>query len=347
MLRRAIKENFASTACRRLIRFAQEWWLPCPFDELQTKMGRLSLGLRKRQLRRAYDDLRVQQNLEVERLKIKVESDEAIRRARDAARLVSEAAALEAKRAEEEAREVLRAAQTDKERGRREAELRRKKQNEEKEADRRAAFKDQVDRRREAKRLEKERKIALEKERKRLLTEAKLEEERAEQERERQCLEVGRTLELEAARRLESKLEREAEEQRNAALAVAEEADREERRRQVETDGRLALVVAAMSGVDDSPRERPEEAKTEPPHKAASAVDVVSRPAEPSTPSLRFDTSSEASGLCVVCLDAPHDHLLMPCFHLCVCKDCVATCKSVCPLCRKTVESSRRVFLPS
>ena len=347
MLRRAIKEKFASTACRRLIRFAQEWWLPCPFYELQTKMRRLLLGIRKRQIRRVYDDLRAQKSVEVERVKIKVESDEAMRRAQDAARLASDAAALEAKRAEEKAREVLRAAQTDKERVRREAELRRKKQNEEKEAHRRAAFKDQVDRRKEAKRLEKERKIALEKERKRLLTEAKLEEERAEQERERQRLEVGRTLELEAARRLESKLERETEEQRNAALAVAEEADREERRRQVDTDGRLALIVAAMSGVDESPRERSEETKTEPPHKAASVVDAVSRPAEPSIPPLRSDTSSEASGLCVVCLNAPHDHLLMPCFHLCVCKDCVAKCKSVCPLCRQTVKSSSRVFLPS
>ena len=46
--------------------------------------------------------------------------------------------------------------------------------------------------------------------------------------------------------------------------------------------------------------------------------------------------------LCVICLDAPKQTLLLPCKHLCVCDSCAEeSCQpgTKCPLCRNTVAS--------
>jgi len=54
---------------------------------------------------------------------------------------------------------------------------------------------------------------------------------------------------------------------------------------------------------------------------------------------------------CVVCLDAPRTHVLVPCGHRCVCEDC---CNRVivlpdggreCPMCREPVLTSCLVYL--
>ena len=42
---------------------------------------------------------------------------------------------------------------------------------------------------------------------------------------------------------------------------------------------------------------------------------------------------------CVVCFDAPKDHILVPCYHLCVCEACANLLtqmdKPTCPICRR------------
>jgi hypothetical protein len=53
--------------------------------------------------------------------------------------------------------------------------------------------------------------------------------------------------------------------------------------------------------------------------------------------------------LCVVCQDAPKSVLLLPCRHLCVCKECMARLKAdrsgcVCPICRGSVTDSLDVY---
>jgi hypothetical protein len=52
-------------------------------------------------------------------------------------------------------------------------------------------------------------------------------------------------------------------------------------------------------------------------------------------------------GECVVCLDAPADHVLMECMHMCLCKDCAKSFKKgkSCPICSKSVTRSKRVYM--
>ena len=48
---------------------------------------------------------------------------------------------------------------------------------------------------------------------------------------------------------------------------------------------------------------------------------------------------------CVVCSVRHASHVLVPCFHLCVCTICAGSIEDKCPICRGRVESKRRVYL--
>ena len=57
----------------------------------------------------------------------------------------------------------------------------------------------------------------------------------------------------------------------------------------------------------------------------------------------------EAEGaLCVVCMDAPKDHLIRPCMHMCTCEACTRQLlqqgAQSCPVCRGPIEGIERVF---
>lgn len=47
---------------------------------------------------------------------------------------------------------------------------------------------------------------------------------------------------------------------------------------------------------------------------------------------------------CVVCLDNPKEMLIKTCNHICVCHQCITSLK-ICPVCRKSIASSERVFI--
>lgn len=47
---------------------------------------------------------------------------------------------------------------------------------------------------------------------------------------------------------------------------------------------------------------------------------------------------------CVVCMDAPRDILLSPCHHLVVCTNCVENLGTECPMCRKRIRKTIRVY---
>ena len=71
---------------------------------------------------------------------------------------------------------------------------------------------------------------------------------------------------------------------------------------------------------------------------------VAARPREGLAQGVKGDTSSS---LCVVCLDNSATHALVPCGHQCACRTCVLQLEgSPCPICRKQVASSLRVFIP-
>ena len=52
--------------------------------------------------------------------------------------------------------------------------------------------------------------------------------------------------------------------------------------------------------------------------------------------------------MCVVCFDAPKDHLVLPCKHLCVCEACAEqltkTRTPMCPVCRGPIRETTKVF---
>jgi len=58
----------------------------------------------------------------------------------------------------------------------------------------------------------------------------------------------------------------------------------------------------------------------------------------------------EAEGaLCVVCMDAPKNHVMRPCMHMCTCEACTQQLLEQgvesCPVCRAPVEHIERVFI--
>ena len=54
---------------------------------------------------------------------------------------------------------------------------------------------------------------------------------------------------------------------------------------------------------------------------------------------------NNADNTCVICMDAPLEVVLIPCGHMCICESCSRQIV-VCPMCRKTVEDTVKVFFP-
>ena len=56
----------------------------------------------------------------------------------------------------------------------------------------------------------------------------------------------------------------------------------------------------------------------------------------------------EEEALCVVCMDARKQHVMMPCMHMCVCEACARRLLDAqtphCPVCRTPAERTTRVF---
>ena len=50
------------------------------------------------------------------------------------------------------------------------------------------------------------------------------------------------------------------------------------------------------------------------------------------------------AGTCAICFDAPANHIVTPCGHLCACGACLPKCER-CPICRGPMESVQRVFM--
>jgi hypothetical protein len=48
--------------------------------------------------------------------------------------------------------------------------------------------------------------------------------------------------------------------------------------------------------------------------------------------------------MCVVCFDAPKDHAIVPCMHMCVCEACAQLLRDRCPVCRGPIERIVHVF---
>ena len=47
---------------------------------------------------------------------------------------------------------------------------------------------------------------------------------------------------------------------------------------------------------------------------------------------------------CVICLTEKAEFVVIPCGHLCYCKDCSSSPQNVCPMCRRRVSKLKKVF---
>jgi hypothetical protein len=65
-------------------------------------------------------------------------------------------------------------------------------------------------------------------------------------------------------------------------------------------------------------------------------------------PAARAPQSDAEETQCVVCFDAPKDHLIVPCGHMCVCEACAEqltkTRTPMCPVCRGPIRETMKVF---
>ena len=86
---------------------------------------------------------------------------------------------------------------------------------------------------------------------------------------------------------------------------------------------------------------------------AANASQIESQTAavsqgHPSSPAVvESKAASSNDGDCVICEDAKKSVMLLPCKHMCLCRQCASTCLDKlknCPICRRSIESSMDVF---
>ena len=50
--------------------------------------------------------------------------------------------------------------------------------------------------------------------------------------------------------------------------------------------------------------------------------------------------------MCVVCLEEPNTHAMVPCGHLCVCAACSQKIgKTACPVCREPVQMVMKIYM--
>jgi hypothetical protein len=57
-------------------------------------------------------------------------------------------------------------------------------------------------------------------------------------------------------------------------------------------------------------------------------------------------TTSASETECIICLDSPRTHLIIPCFHLIACEDCIQNFAvgSECPVCRGNITDTKRIY---
>ena len=72
-----------------------------------------------------------------------------------------------------------------------------------------------------------------------------------------------------------------------------------------------------------------------------SEVTEVSREQVSTWLAARASRSMSSQRTCVICMERPADHVLIPCGHLCLCSSCVV---SSCPVCRSNIHARQRVF---
>ena len=99
----------------------------------------------------------------------------------------------------------------------------------------------------------------------------------------------------------------------------------------------MAAEPDKKPSAEEEPDKKPSVADNKPDKKPSAADNELDK-----KPSAEEESSNE----CVVCLDAPKTHILVPCFHKCLCEECAEQIGvgGQCPVCRAVVTCISRVF---
>jgi hypothetical protein len=131
-------------------------------------------------------------------------------------------------------------------------------------------------------------------------------------------------------------------------LEQARAAEAERARAAAEAAAAAAAAKAAAEAVEAAERQRLEE------EVAALACSVRSDALRLQQMQAQLGSSvgppepAAEETLCVVCFDAPKDHIIIPCGHVCVCQACANLLtqreEPSCPICRTAILQTNKVF---
>jgi hypothetical protein len=164
-------------------------------------------------------------------------------------------------------------------------------------------------------------------------------------------------------------------------LGAVEEATAEAEKHEDRSESLAALVAEAREMIEQAKTEQAERARaaaeaaaTAKAVKAAAEVEAAAAKAVAAAELLQMEEQMAALALrmqkaqaqlgvsptahaphpdaeetmCVVCLDAPKDHIIVPCGHQCVCARCAEqltkTRTPMCPVCRGPIRETMKVF---
>ena len=171
-----------------------------------------------------------------------------------------------------------------------------------------------------------------------LQTRVRKEEEYREEQRKRAELNAIKRKEKadrKKAQRMEAEAEAEAAAAERAAAAAAAEAaeaaaEAAEAKRKLHVQLHMERELESLNQMMRSTELRVQEVQAQ--------LGIVPQPAPAADESL-----------CVVCVDAPKNHILLPCRHMCVCQVCAPRLQGMptpcCPVCRAPIEQTLHVFL--
>jgi hypothetical protein len=123
-----------------------------------------------------------------------------------------------------------------------------------------------------------------------------------------------------------------------AAVAAVEAEAKAERARVAAEEAAVAAAAEAVAKAAEAAKRQQLEEKL-----AALALEVQQVQAELGSGSGTSQPDAEET-LCVVCMDAPKDHIVLPCMHMCACEACAQLLRDRCPVCRGPIQHIAQVF---
>jgi hypothetical protein len=120
-----------------------------------------------------------------------------------------------------------------------------------------------------------------------------------------------------------------------APIEQARAAEAERARLVAEKAAAVAAVEAEAQAAEAAKRQQLEA------RRAALALELQQVQAELGSGSCTPQPDAEE---CLVCTDAPKDHIVLPCVHICVCEVCAQLLRDRCPVCCGPIERITQVF---